>query len=217
MTAKAGSSPTLYAYVSTTQPRMSPSESEQATQESTMHCIDQGFNSNEIYFRSILIKTPCQMREVKWVTWMRARPRVDSGPVASPWESGRKKSIYWSAPLTFSSCRLSFLVLLWSQIDASSLLRHFVFFTKSQCLTQNRCDSASHHRFSSSLLRRALFRSLIYRFIMFSRRSHYTEPSFSKHRATRAASKSKRSFQEHGTSTGRTRNKRPAGSPPTGR
>lgn len=99
------------------------------------------------------------------------------------------------------------------QIDASSLLRHFVFFTKAQCLILNRCDSASHHRFSS-LLRRALFRSLTHRFIMFSRRSHYTETSFSKHRAARAASKSKRSFQEHAR---RPQNKRPTGSPPTGR
>lgn len=52
---------------------------------------------------------------------------------------------------------------------------------------------------------------------MFSSRSHYTETTFSKHRAIRAASKSKRSFQEHGTGTRRPRNKRPAGSPPTGR
>lgn len=33
------------------------------------------------------------MRDVKWITWMRARPRVDSGPVASPGAVGKKAYI----------------------------------------------------------------------------------------------------------------------------
>lgn len=41
---------------------------QQGTQKSAMLCIDQGFNSNEIYFRPILKKAPCQMRDVKWIT-----------------------------------------------------------------------------------------------------------------------------------------------------
>lgn len=160
------------------------------------------------------------MREDNWITWFRAGFGKSSrwlGSCRVPLSKPSEKSIYCPTPLSFSAYRLPFLGMPWSQIDASSLLRHFVLLTKSQCFIPNRCDSASRYRFSFSVLRRVLFQSLAYRFIMFSSRSHYTETSFSKHRAIRAASKSKRSFQEHGSiSTRRPRNKRPAGSPPTG-